>query len=81
MDSEIQRLSRAAVDIAIIENQETRHRGGLWLQAQLEGLYDTRWNLWTAEERLDFMAVVKTLLDVIFRDAVEDTSDLIKTLS
>lgn len=74
VDQEITRLAEAAVDIAQIPDPKMRHQGGFWLQGQLESVYDN--HLFTEDQRLDFMAVVKIMLDVIFRDAVEDASDL-----
>lgn len=74
IDAEIQRLAEAAVDIAKIKNPDKRHNGGWWLHGQLESLYEN--HLFTQEQRLDFMAVVKILLDVIFSDAVETSEDL-----
>lgn len=77
MNNEIQRLTDAAVDIAQIDDMNQRHKGGLWLEGELEALYDTSWATFTVDERTDFQVVTKILLDVIFRDAVQDSLDLV----
>lgn len=74
VDVRIKQLADAAVDIAMIANPDIRHKGGFWLNGELDDLFSN--HLFTEDQRLDFMAVVKIMLDVIFRDAVEDTSDL-----
>lgn len=75
LDDEIKRLADAAVDIALLKNPTLRHKGGFWLQGELERCFES--HLFSADQRIDFMAVVKILLDVIFRDAVENSSDLV----
>lgn len=70
LETEIKRLGEAARDIAEIQEPNLRHRGGFWLNNELEHLFSR--NIFTPEERLDFMAVVKVMLNVIFRDATEN---------
>jgi len=78
---ELDRLAEAAVDIARIPDATKRHRGGYWLHGQLDDLFEKTPTFpgFPQEEWLDFMAIVKVLLDIIFRDAVEEPSDLIPT--
>jgi len=74
LDNEIKRLADAAVDICSVPTPAIRHRGGLWLQGELENCFES--HVFTEEQRIDFMVVVKIMLDVIFRDVAEDASDL-----
>lgn len=69
LDNEIKRLSEAAIDIAMLPNPQLRHKGGWWLHGQLDSLFES--HLFTEDQRIEFMVVVKILVDVIFRDAVE----------
>lgn len=78
VDTDIQRLADAAIDIANIKDSDLRHRGGYWLHGELNRLYED--HLFTEDQRLDFMVVVKMLLDVIFSDAVDSAADLRPTL-
>lgn len=75
LDNEIKRLADAAIDIATIQIPMLRHKGGFWLQGELEKCFES--HLFSEDQRIDFMAVVKILLDVIFRDAVESSADLV----
>ena len=74
VDTRINELASAAVDIAMLPKMEVRHEGGYWLNSELEKLYSA--HLFTEDQRLDFMAVIKILFDVIWREAAEDSSDL-----
>lgn len=74
VDNEIKRLADAAVDIASIPNPAVRHKGGFWLNSELTSLYEN--HLFSEDQRIDFMVIVKIMLDVIFRDAIEEVADL-----
>jgi hypothetical protein len=74
VDDRINELATAAVDIAIIKDPAKRHRGGFWLESELDDLWSK--HLFTQEQRYEFMAVIKILFDVIWRDAVEESADL-----
>jgi hypothetical protein len=68
---EIDRLTEAATDIGNIPDPDLRYDGGMWLNQQLTNCDDTY--TMTKEERLDFMATVKYMFDVVFRDAKEES--------
>jgi hypothetical protein len=74
LDTRLKELADAAIDISQIAKPEVRHKGGFWLNGQLVELYED--HIFTYDQRIEFMTIVKIMLEVIFRDAVEDTSDL-----
>lgn len=66
LSDRIHELQSAAVDIAQIPDPALRLQGGLWLDNELKKLHET--HLFTEDERIEFMAVVKILIDVILVD-------------
>ena len=74
LDIKQKRLTDADIDIAKIPNPAIRHKGGFWLQGELVTCFDA--HIFSYEQRIEFMTIVKVLLDIIFRDAVDDTGDL-----
>ena len=74
LDTELDRLANAAVDIAMIPKPELRHKGGFWLHGELEGCWEK--HVFSYDQRVSFMSIVKILLDIIFRDAVEGPEDM-----
>lgn len=76
VDNELQRLGIMAVNISQIPNKEERHKAGWNLNSELVSLYDN--HLFTQNQRLDFMAVVRIMFDHIFHDAIVESAGIAK---
>lgn len=70
LNTELKDLADFATDVAKISDPKLRHEGGWVLNGKLDRCYQD--HLFSDEQHVEFMAIIKIMLDVIFADAVEN---------